>query len=255
MSNNLVFDEMSNYYDRYRLKYPDEMIRHIIDMTGLDLTSRVLEIGAGSGKATEQFADYGFYMLCVEPGNDLAEKGKCKFSGKNIEYIISLFEECDLQTSYFDAVISAQAFHWVKKPDAYELCHRCLKKNGFLVPFWNIEIIRDSKIDSAVFDIIKKYDAYTAVMEDAAYKKRVETISADIKNSGFFYEPEIIQIEWEHCFTAEELYGYFMTGNVFVRNSEQKKQDCYRELVKLEAEYGCIQRTFISEAYIAGRKD
>jgi len=37
--------------------------------------SKVHEIGAGSGEATMMFADFGFEIICIEPGADMVESG------------------------------------------------------------------------------------------------------------------------------------------------------------------------------------
>ena len=251
MNDNEMFNQMSEYYDFYRPDYPEEIIHQVVERAGLTPSSHILEIGAGSGKATAQFVNYGFDILCVEPGQDLAERGKRRFAGKKVEYITSTFEACLLPANHFDAVISAQAFHWIRKPDGYRLCSRCLKNNGGLMPFWNIEIIRDTNIDRERYELISKYDAYTAVMREDAYCQRVKNITEDIQSSGLFSHPEVIQIERELCFTAEQYFGYAMTGNIFVKNSEEKKQAFYENLKSLELKYGSIQRSFISELYIA----
>lgn len=251
MNDNIAFNEMADYYDLYRPDYPDAIIRSIVEKANLTSASRVLEIGAGSGKATARFADDGFEMVCIEPGKDLAAKGMENLRNQKVQFVVSLFEECSLPENSFDAVISAQAFHWVKKPDAYALCARCLKPNGYLMPFWNIELIGDSEIDHDVFDIISRYNAYTTVMKKEAYAERVERISAEIANSGCFSKPDIIQHEWVQTFTAQQYFGYFMTGNMFIRNSDEKKQACYQELLELEKRHSGIQRTFVSELYAA----
>ena len=251
MNDNEMFNQMSEYYDFYRPDYPDEIIHQVVKRAGLTADSHVLEIGAGSGKATAQFVDYGFDILCIEPGQDLAARGKRRFEGKKVEYITSTFETCLLPENHFDAVLSAQAFHWIKKPDGYRLCSHCLKSDGVLMLFWNIEIIRDTSIDREMQALISKYDAYTAVMRDDAYCQRVKNITEEIQSSGFFSPPEVIQIERELCFTAEQYFGYAMTGNVFVKNPDEKKQAFREELKSLERKYGSIRRRFISELYIA----
>lgn len=251
MSDNIVFNEMADYYDQYRPDYPEAIIRTIVERANLTSSSRVLEIGAGSGKATVRFLDYGFEILCVEPGKDLAEKGMTNTHGHNVQFAVSLFEECSLPAASFDAVFSAQAFHWVKKPDGYALCAHCLKLNGYFMPFWNIEIVGNSAIDRDVFDIISRYNAYTSVMKKDAYTERVKRISTEIESSGFFSKPDVVQFEWEQHFTAEQYFGYFMTGNLFIKNTNEQKQACYQELMELENKYSGIRRTFVSELYIA----
>lgn len=116
---------------------------------------------------------------------------------------------------------------------------------------WNIEMIRDSNIDRDMFNLISKYNAYTAVMQENTYRQRVKNITADIQSSGLFSRPEVIQIEKELCFSADQYFGYAMTGNVFVKNPEERKQAFYEELKALEVKYGKIRRNFISELYIA----
>lgn len=248
---NTVFNQMVDYYDRYRPQYPTEIIDKIVTTASLTCDSRIIEIGAGSGKATSQFIDYNIDILCIEPGKALAEKGIERFKGNKVSYIISLFEDCVFDNSAYDAIIAAQSFHWVKKPEGYKLCAQALKNNGFLMPFWNIEIISDINIDHDVYDIITRYDGYTAVLKEDAYYKRSENIVADIENCGYFTKPEVFRVKWERNYTAEEYFGYLMTGNMFINNPEEKMIECLMELKNLEEKYGGIKRTFISELYIS----
>lgn len=125
------------------------------------------------------------------------------------------------------------------------------EKERFLMPFWNIELLSDCEIDQQVFDIISRYNAYTAVMREDAYDERVRRISDEIAASGFFSHPEVVQVRWEQCFTAEQYFGYFMTGNVFIRNSDETKAACYKELEALEKRYGTIPRHFVSALYVS----
>jgi len=53
-----MFNQMADYYDKFRPSYPQEIIDAIVKKAGLNVESSILEIGAGSGKATAQFADY-----------------------------------------------------------------------------------------------------------------------------------------------------------------------------------------------------
>jgi len=52
------YDKLADFYDKYRPDYPEELITTIINRAELAAGSKVLEIGAGSGKATAQFADF-----------------------------------------------------------------------------------------------------------------------------------------------------------------------------------------------------
>lgn len=124
-----------------------------------------------------------------------------------------------------------------------------MKSNGYLAPFWNIEIAHDTDFDRDLLSILHKYGAFVSCVQDTEYKKRTETISSGIAKSGLFSEPELIHSYWEKNYTADEYFGFVMTGNVFVQNPEAKKQACYEELVQLAAKHNGIKRHYICELY------
>lgn len=251
MEESMMFNLMSDYYDKYRPGYPKEIISSIITTAKLDINSQVLEIGSGSGKATMQFADYGFKMICLDPGRDLIEKAREKFKNKNISFITSRFEDYEFSPNYFDAIISAQAFHWISKPKGLELCSKALKPQGYLMPFWNIEIIYNTDLDNELYSIMDKYNAFTATMKIDDYKKRVERISNELTYNNLFMPPEVVQVPWKKTYTADEYFGYVMTGNVFIQNSDDVKLECYNALKELEVKYNGIKRNYICELYMA----
>lgn len=73
-----MFDLAAEYYDNFRPGYPKEIIETLVMNTRLNNTSRTLEIGAGSGKATDFFKNYGFSIKCIEPGENLVKNGNIK---------------------------------------------------------------------------------------------------------------------------------------------------------------------------------
>ena len=251
----LIFNQMSEYYDQFRPGYPNEIVETIVKKAKLTDGSRVLEIGSGSGKATAQFVDCGFEIVCVEPGEDLAARCREQFKDKNVSVVVSRFEDCSLPAGAFDAIISAQAFHWVEKPKGLELCAKLLKSSGLLMPFWNIEIIYDTELDHELLEIMTEYDAFTATLPAADYEKRVIKLSNELAQNGWFIQPELVQVNWEKTYTAEEYFGFVMTGNVFIKNTDEKKQACYAALKALAEKHNGIHRKYICELYIARKSD
>jgi len=239
------FNQMADYYDDYRPDYPDELVKTIIDKAGLTTGSKALEIGAGSGKATAQFADFGFEMVCIEPGADLAEKGSGRFKGKNIRFIVSRFEDYAEPREYFDAILSAQAFHWVEQPIGFEKCANALKKGGYLAIFWHQDFFRrEFNLDRELMAIVDKHNGWVSCMPEEDYPKRMESITLNIVGSGLFTKPEIIHFYWEHNFSADEYFRYMLTGNTSL------EQACHEELTQLAQTYNGIKRKFHYELYL-----
>jgi ubiquinone/menaquinone biosynthesis C-methylase UbiE len=251
-----MFNQMADYYDRFRPDYPEETIQTILSTANLSSDSRVLEIGAGSGKATAQFADYDIEMLCIDPGEDLVQAGNKKFVNKNIRFVASRFEDYSLPLEYYDAIISAQAFHWIPQPQGYEKCASILKKDGYLLPFWNIEILNDTLFDNELQKILEKYDAFVSAASEENYTKhRMESICSEIADSGYFSKPKVVESHWNRIYTVDEYYGYLLTSQFFVQQSDEHKRSCYKELTQLNIKYGKITRDFICYLYIAKKQD
>jgi len=246
-----VFNQMAEYYDKYRPNYPNEVITAIIEKASLSAGSKLLEIGSGSGKATEQFADFGFDICCIEPGADLVKIGIERFKGRNITFVVSRFEDYLAPKEWYDTIFSAQAFHWLSKPYAYKKCAQLLRDGGYLAPFWNIELIQNTDFDIELLKFMHKYDAFTSTLREEDYQKRVSFISNEITESSYFAKPEIIQSYWEKNYTADEYFGFLLTGNIFVQNSIEIKRACFEELKQLAAKNNGIKRKYVCELYLS----
>lgn len=242
------FNELAETYDN-KPDYPKELIKIIIDKMNLTAGSKLLEIGSGTGRATVQFADFGFEIVCIEPAIALIGKAKTKLKDKNIKFIASRFEDYDEPSEYFDAIISAQAFHWVTQPLGYEKCSKALKKGGYLVPFWNLNLFSDDiDLDRELWAIINKYEGWVSDMPEKDYAARMESITSKIVGSGLFSTPEIIHVYKEYNFTADDYYHYMVTGDG-LKKTDEEKQACHEELTQLAKKYNGIKRNFHYELY------
>jgi len=65
-----AFNKIAKTYDN-KPDYPEELIQIIINKANLTAGSKLLEIGSGTGRATVQFAGFGFEIICIEPGSEM----------------------------------------------------------------------------------------------------------------------------------------------------------------------------------------
>src|SRR5262249_27615202 len=66
------FDANAELYDAARPSYPEERVDEVVLRSGIPPGGRILEIGAGTGKATLSFARRGYAILALEPGGNMA---------------------------------------------------------------------------------------------------------------------------------------------------------------------------------------
>ncbi len=134
----LVFGEAADLYDRFRPSYPDPLIDDLVAMAGLDGSAAVLEVGAGTGKATALFATRGIPVVGVEPSGEMAEVARHNLSGfPEVEIEQGDFEHWDPGDRRFPLVFSGQAWHWVEPSVGYAKARDLLLPGGWLAVFWN----------------------------------------------------------------------------------------------------------------------
>ncbi len=140
----LVFDSDPYLYEKARPGYPPRMYRWIVKRAGIRRGSNLLEIGCGTGKSTEWFAEHGFGITAVEKGRNLAEFAMSRFSlFPNVRVVNAAFEQFEAGSGAFDVVYSGTAFHWIDQSVAYRRASEILKAAGFIALFWSDHMITD----------------------------------------------------------------------------------------------------------------
>lgn len=129
-----TFNTAAEAYNTYRPHYPQALFDKLIADTHLTAQSRLLEIGPGTGQATEPLARCGYDITAIELGEQLATKAREVLSKYRCVNIISgAFEDVMLPDAYFDLVFSATAIHWIKPEYKFAKPHKILKPGGYLV--------------------------------------------------------------------------------------------------------------------------
>ncbi len=193
-------------YEEIRPSYPEQLIEDIILRTGLNNSDRLLELGAGTGKATVQFAEKGFQVQAIEIGEDMAEilRKKCSDYEK-VQIDVIAFEEWQNNSKViYDMIYCAQAFHWLEPSIKYKKCHNLLKEEGYLVLFWYspgednslMALKRQDKIN----EVINRYKDDSSIKADAPQRK---------EHDGVYKEDERMrEIEASGLFTVTDKLEY-----------------------------------------------
>lgn len=242
------FDLASDYYDKYRPSYPAELINCIICKSGVETNSKILEIGAGSGKATELFYNKGFDIYCIEPGENLVTVALEKFGDEGrVKYCTCRFEDWTEEKECFDLAFSAQAFHWVPKPIGFEKCANALKADGFIALFWNLYLTYNEPIDNELEET-----GMFLLQSEESCEKRIESHIEEIKSSGYFKDPIVYKFPWTQRYKAEEYIGFMKTGNAYLGANEKDRQEAEDKVRTIINKYGgFITRKYLCVLFIA----
>ncbi|MFF0869051.1 class I SAM-dependent methyltransferase [Nonomuraea sp. NPDC003560] len=130
-----VFGEVADEYDRVRPGYPAQLAADVLAYAG----GPALEVGAGTGKATELFAATGVEVVATEPDPAMAAVLARRTAGRpNVTVTVSAFEEYVPERA-FGLLYCAQAWHWVDKEVRWQRAAAALAPGGGLALFWNVD--------------------------------------------------------------------------------------------------------------------
>lgn len=124
-------------YDRYRPVYPAEVFAAIQNYQPIHAGTHCLEIGIGTGQATEPFLRAGATVTALEPAAKMASYTRAKYATTpGLTVIETPFEDMHTRVS-FDLVYAATSFHWVKAANRMEMLRSLLAPGGAVALFWN----------------------------------------------------------------------------------------------------------------------
>ena len=131
-----IFDTIPEQYDKWRPHYCDELFTDLIEYAKLDSEKTALEVGPGTGKATEPILKTGCSYLAIELGENLAEFMKNRFgSYSNFQIVNADFETYSFERDRFDLVYAASAFRWIPEKIGYPKAYEILKSGGTFAMF------------------------------------------------------------------------------------------------------------------------
>ncbi len=177
-----VFDTIPDQFDRYRPRYSEELFAFLNDRANIGPGKSVLEIGPGTGQATEPVLRTGCEYHAIELGEHLYGKMKEKYGQlPNFDIVNDDFITHDFGDLRFDMIYSAATIQWIPQETAFTKCYDLLKPGGTLAMMLTSSEYRSN--DETLYEKIQ-----------ALYDK--------------YYKPEIPYARGKFNYTAAPEYGY-----------------------------------------------
>src|SRR3954453_3644070 len=145
------FDEVAELYDRVRPGSPDELFDELA--AALPRAPVVVEVGPGTGQATKGLVARGARGTAGELGPHPAA---CL--ARNLptaEVVVGAFEEVELSSGSFDAVVAANSYHWVPPEVRMTRPAALLRPGGHLALFALNRVV--SPADRGFFDKVRHF--------------------------------------------------------------------------------------------------
>lgn len=131
-----IFDRIPENFDKYRPRYRKEVFQELTSLVSLAPGKKVLEIGPGTGQATEPILKTGCSYTAIELGENFTSFLNDRFSAcPNFRVVNGDFETWEFEENAYDLVYSAATIQWIPEKNAFTKTFRMLKPGGYLAMF------------------------------------------------------------------------------------------------------------------------
>jgi SAM-dependent methyltransferase len=251
------FNSAADDYDAARPSYPSAVIRRILQRSGLPAGARILEVGAGTGKASLLFAQRGYSMLCLEPGIQMGEILRRNLSTfPRVQVETTTFEDWPVERDAFDLVISAQAFHWIDPEIGYTKSAEALKPGGWIALFWNLS---NDPADRVYAEIQEAYHRHAPDMER---RQRVKSLTEEVNEmrekmasfSVHFPWRYVYRTAWNKRYSADAYIRLLGTYSDHIALPDDQRERLYGAIRGVLAKHGGSLVKNFSTMVAMGRK-
>lgn len=229
-----IFDTIPEQFDRYRPRCCAELFRDLIAFADIAPGKSVLEIGPGTGQATEPVLKTGCDYHAIELGEHLYRKMIDKYGGyPNFSIINDDFITHEFGDQRFDMIYSAASIQWIPEDTAFTRTFHLLKPGGTLAMMLISGDYRTP--NEALYKRIQEvYDAY--------FRPTIPYTHGSFhygNASGYgFSEVERREYHGTRTLTAEEYVSYCGTHSDHLVIPEPMKTEFFTGLEKAVRDFG-----------------
>lgn len=251
------FEQTAEEYDRYRPSYPDALFDDIRAYADLAPDDAILEIGAGTGRATRTVAAWGNPIIAIEPAPAMADVARRNLAAfPNADVRIARFEDDRaFESGAFGLAFCAQVYHWLDPATRVQRFHDALYHHGTAAVIANVQVTPEDtlpfwkRIDSVYRQIAPE------IAHHGEFRRPEELPSHPFEASGAFDDLEHCAHPWQWTLDTQRYVALLQTHSPHASldtDVRSRLVDAIAELVG--AEYGgAVTEHYVAWAALARR--
>ena len=193
---------------------------------------RIADVGAGTGKLTENLFEMGLPCVAVEPNDAMRAEGMKYTARFDVEWRKGSGEDTGLESGSADWIIMASSFHWVDLEKGLAEFHRVLKPGGYFTALWNPRNIESSELHTKIEGIIYEVVPNLERVSSGSAKLR-GNLHRDLISTGHFKECVFVEAEHEEIMSKERYLGAWRSVNdIQAQAGPERFQEILRRIEK-----------------------
>lgn len=228
-----TFSGVIGNYEWSRPRYPAELYHDIEAFATLSPGASLLEVGAGTGQATELFLSKGYRLDLLEVSDAQVSYLNHKYADDNVQAHKAYFDEYNSEQKY-DLIYSATAFHWVKAEIGYPKAWSMLKEGGTMAVFWQMSSVtyHDEGLFVGLDEIKKRYlpDESLGFDREGIESVRQRRIN-QIQSGGCFGMPVMKEYRWTDTYDADR-YAALIDSYSSTQLLEEEARHAYLQEIR-----------------------
>lgn len=238
------FDDVAALYDEARPGYPDAVYGDLIALAQLEPGTRLLEIGAGTGHATEPLAQRGFRIDAIELGENMAAAARQRLAAfRDVTITVADFDRWETNARY-PLVYSASAYHWLDPATRVAHIASLLTPGGHVAVFRNhhVQGEESASFNAAVEQIYAHVLGERRATRGLPHPEDIApTEAAEWCASGLFGTAATRVYRWRQVLTAEAYVRMLNTHSDHRLLTSNKRAQLFNELRHLiDREFGGV---------------
>jgi SAM-dependent methyltransferase len=238
------FKRSAEAYDRARPDYPAAAIDRFAEALTLERGSRVIDVGAGTGKLTGPLTERGADALAVEPVAEMRARIAARAPGATTADGVA--ERLPAADGWADAVVAGQAFHWFATDTALAEFARCLGPEGRLGLIWNRRAPGDP--------VQRRITVMLEPLRGDAPRHATDAWREVFEHPGPFDQRDGFELEFVQRLDRDGLVDRVGSISFVAALDERRRDELLAEVAELCPRDGTIGLTYVCEAFVYGRR-
>jgi SAM-dependent methyltransferase len=254
----LAFGQVAELYDRWRPSYPMAAVDAVIRFGALTPPAQIVEVGAGTGKATALFAERGLRVIALEPSPAMARVARVNCDRYPGVEIVETEFECWDPSEPLSGLVSAAAWHWITPDVRSERAHRALAPGGTLAAMWSLPDWERCSLRQALSDVYRATEPDMRpdfpMHPDSGPAGMVADWQAEVEAGTLFCGPVVMTYPWMQRYRSSEYPQMLRTHQDHILLADDRRRRLLGAIADvIDDAGGVLEMPFITHVCLARR--